>query len=72
MQVKESVQIKQGFSKIQNNLHDMIKVLNLNQEATNILSVVRTYLFLSGLLIHLSKNLSHLIYMFFIDYLEVD
>ncbi|XP_022684401.1 WASH complex subunit 5 isoform X2 [Setaria italica] len=39
-QIKESVQIKQGFSKIQKNLHDMIKILNLNQEAINILSVI--------------------------------
>ncbi|KAK3144893.1 hypothetical protein QOZ80_4AG0319320 [Eleusine coracana subsp. coracana] len=39
-QIKESVQIKEGLSKIQKNLHDMIRVLNLNQEATSILSVV--------------------------------
>ncbi|CAN6248421.1 unnamed protein product [Urochloa humidicola] len=39
-QIKESVQIKQGFSKIQKNLHDMIKTLNLNHEAINILSVI--------------------------------
>ncbi|KAF8715433.1 hypothetical protein HU200_027082 [Digitaria exilis] len=39
-QIKDSVQIKQAFSKIQKNLHDMIKILNLNQEAINILSVI--------------------------------
>ncbi|XP_062185489.1 uncharacterized protein LOC133889062 isoform X2 [Phragmites australis] len=39
-QIKESMQIKQGFSKIQKNLHDMIKVLNLNQEALSIFSVI--------------------------------
>ncbi|TVU14730.1 hypothetical protein EJB05_38220, partial [Eragrostis curvula] len=39
-QIKESVQIKEGFAKIQKNLHDMIKVLNLNQEATSIFTAI--------------------------------
>uniref|UniRef100_J3LXE8 WASH complex subunit strumpellin n=2 Tax=Oryza brachyantha TaxID=4533 RepID=J3LXE8_ORYBR len=39
-QIKENVQIKHGFSKIQKYLHDMIKVLNLNQEASSIYSVI--------------------------------
>uniref|UniRef100_A0A0E0H049 WASH complex subunit strumpellin n=1 Tax=Oryza nivara TaxID=4536 RepID=A0A0E0H049_ORYNI len=41
-QIKENIQIKHGFSKIQKNLHDMIKVLNLNQESIN-LQYVSTY-----------------------------
>uniref|UniRef100_A0A0E0KQ11 WASH complex subunit strumpellin n=1 Tax=Oryza punctata TaxID=4537 RepID=A0A0E0KQ11_ORYPU len=39
-QIKESVQIKHGFSKIQKNLHDMIKVINLNLESISIFSVI--------------------------------
>jgi hypothetical protein len=46
MQIKESVQIKEGFSKIQKNLHDMIRILNLNEETTSILSVVRAFILL--------------------------
>uniref|UniRef100_A0A0D3FVC7 WASH complex subunit strumpellin n=1 Tax=Oryza barthii TaxID=65489 RepID=A0A0D3FVC7_9ORYZ len=38
-QIKENIQIKHGFSKIQKNLHDMIKVLNLNQESISVFSV---------------------------------
>ncbi|EEC77207.1 hypothetical protein OsI_15726 [Oryza sativa Indica Group] len=39
-QIKENIQIKHGFSKIQKNLHDMIKVLNLNQESISVFSVI--------------------------------
>uniref|UniRef100_A0A0E0P8J4 WASH complex subunit strumpellin n=1 Tax=Oryza rufipogon TaxID=4529 RepID=A0A0E0P8J4_ORYRU len=39
-QIKENIQIKHGFSKIQKNLHDMIKVINLNQESISVFSVI--------------------------------
>ncbi|KAL6650689.1 hypothetical protein ACP70R_009614 [Stipagrostis hirtigluma subsp. patula] len=61
-QVKDSVQIKQGFLKVQKNLHDMNKVLNLNQEAVNIFSVITdakyAWVYLTLFETFLKKNIS--------------
>uniref|UniRef100_A0A0D9W4E9 WASH complex subunit strumpellin n=1 Tax=Leersia perrieri TaxID=77586 RepID=A0A0D9W4E9_9ORYZ len=54
-QIKENVQIKHGFSKIQKNLHDMIKVLNLNQDALSILSVITDAKYAWGYLTYLEE-----------------
>ncbi|XP_072981768.1 uncharacterized protein [Typha angustifolia] len=39
-QIEESLQIKHGLSNVQKHLHDMIKIINLDTEATSVLSVI--------------------------------
>ncbi|KAF0924916.1 hypothetical protein E2562_014992 [Oryza meyeriana var. granulata] len=56
-QIKENVQIKHGFSKIQKNLHEMIKVINLNQEALSIFSVITDTKYAWGYLTYFEKLL---------------